>query len=357
MKIINKVLHLQAFLDVYSGKTKKWRRVFKTANVLQIVGEFIMRKIAFILMIFAVFTLLLPAAAKAEGQAIGVLLEIEGAAHITRADGSVKQAVVDDEVFLDDVIKTGADGRAFLFLMDGTEWTLSENAVFQVNHYAFHPEDPEKNKARYSVVSGAFRYVSGMIAKTQEPDIAIDTSVGSIGIRGTDITAAVDTDGGYDIYVDEGKIEVANNGGKMFLTPGQGTFVKNKGIAPWHPKKWQPERLQRLRQAVHLKRGEAIRARAQNLREKRKEKLKDHLQKRQDMSPQQREQFKEKWQERLQERRDAPQGERKGNLQEKLQQRRENSGQNIRQEKLQEKIRNRRGGGDGKAIRKWRTNP
>ncbi|TNE28795.1 MAG: hypothetical protein EP349_07440 [Alphaproteobacteria bacterium] len=317
-----------------------------------------MRQIAFILMIFAVFTLFLPAAAKAEGGAIGVLLEVEGTATITRTNGSVKQAAVDDEVFLDDVIKTGADGRAFLFLMDGTEWTLSENAVFQVNHYAFHPEDPDKNKARYSVVSGAFRYVSGMIAKNQEPDIAIDTSVGSIGIRGTDITAAADGDGGYDIYVDEGKIEVANDAGKMFLTPGQGTFIKNKRIAPWHPQKWQPERLQRMRQAVHLKRGEAIRARAQNLREKRKEKLKDYLQKRQEMTPQQREQFKEKLQEKMQQRRDMTPGEKKGQLQERLQQRRENTGQHIRREELQDKIRNRRtGGGDGKAIRKWRGNP
>lgn len=319
-----------------------------------------MRQIAFILMIFAVFTLFFPVAAKAEGEAIGVLLEVEGAATITRSDGSVKQAVVDDEVFLNDVIKTGADGRAFLFLMDGTEWTLSENAVFQVHHYAFHPEDPDRNKARYSVVSGAFRYVSGMIAKNQEPDIAIETSVGSIGIRGTDITAAADGDGGYDIYVDEGKIEVANDAGKMFLTPGQGTFVKNKRIAPWHPEKWQPGRLQRMRQAVHLKRGEAIRARAQNLREKRKEKLKDYLQKRQDIAPQQREQFKEKLQERLQERREMTPGEKKGQLQERLQQRRETSGKEISREQRQQKIRERwdKGGtgNGGKAIRRWRGN-
>lgn len=315
-----------------------------------------MKKLISILTIFTALILFLPTVVRAEGEAIGVLLEVEGAATITRAGGALKQAVVDDEVFLGDVIKTGADGRGFLFLMDGTEWTLSENTVFHVDEYVFSPDNPERNKARYSVVSGAFRYVSGMIAKTQEPDIAIETPVGSIGIRGTDITAAVDAEGGYDIYVDEGKIEVANNGGKLFLTPGQGTFVKNRRAAPWHPEKWQPGRLQRMRQAVHLKRGEKIRARAQELRETRKEKLKDHLQKRQEMTPDQREKMRMEMQEKMRQHRDMKPGERKGDIREKLQQRREDTGRNMQREELQDKIRNRRGG-DGKAIRRWRGNP
>jgi len=303
-----------------------------------------MRKIAFILTIFAVFALFLPNVAQAQETAIGILMEVEGTATITRTNGALKQAVVDDEVFRGDVIKTGATGRAFLFLMDGTEWTLSENAVFHVDQYVFNPDNSDDNKARYSVVSGAFRYVSGMIAKKQNPDIGIETPVGSIGIRGTDITAAVDTDGGYDIYVDEGKIDIANSGGKMSLTPGQGTFVKNKRAAPWHPNKWHPDRLQRMRQAVHLKRGEKIRTRVQELREKRKQKL-------QEMTPDQRGQFKEKLQERLQERRDMQPGDRKGELQKKLQQRRDNVGQDMPREDRQQKIRNRWNNG-GKAYEK-----
>lgn len=317
-----------------------------------------MRKYIFIFTVFASAVLFLPSAARA--QTVGVLLEVEGAATIARADGTSKQAAVDDEVFRGDVVKTGANGRGFLFLMDGTEWTLSENTVFRVDDYAFHPENPEQNKARYSVVSGAFRYVSGMIAKTQEPDIEIETPVGSIGIRGTDITATVDAEGGYDIYVDEGKIEVANNGGRQFLTPGQGTFVQNRRAAPWHPEKWQPGRLQRMRQAVHLKRGEQIRARAQQLREQRKEKLKDYLQKRQDMTPQQREKMREQMQEKLQQRREMQPGERhggnKGEFREKLQQRREQGGEPAPRKALQEKMQNRRNG-DGKPVRRWRGNP
>ncbi len=221
--------------------------------------------------IFTIIFVTLLANTAFASERIGVIAEIEGNVTITSKNGQTKIAQIDEALFLGDIVTTGKNSRAFIFLVDNTEFTLSENAKFKVDEYNYSPNSIDTNKARYSVIEGAFRYVSGLVAKKDSPDIKIETPFGSIGIRGTDFTVAKATGGGYDILLDDGEIKVANEKGSTILKPGYGTSVKSRRHMPTLAKRWNKSKIQRLRKAVHLKRGKAIRARLENIRKQRKD--------------------------------------------------------------------------------------
>lgn len=207
--------------------------------------------------------LFFPAMAKAE--VVGTVVEIEGAASLSRAGGMPFALKLQDTIEPGDVVATGQKSRLFILLADNTEWTLAENSRFKVDEYIFDSEDSSKNRARYSVLQGGFRYVSGLVAKKENPDVGIDSPAGTIGIRGTDITVAPDADGSYDVYVDDGQIDVSSGGNTARLQRGQGTMIAKRNAAPLAPKEWKQGRLQGLRDRLKLARGGEMQARIQNM--------------------------------------------------------------------------------------------
>lgn len=249
------------------------------------------------LWIFVVFSLL-PAikVAHADTAAVGTIVEVEGEATVTRA-GKTYSAQVDTEVYLDDVISTGTQSRVLLLLVDDTEWTLSEKTKFKVTDFVFDPEDDTDNQARYSVLEGAFRYVSGLVAKKDVPDVDITTPFGSIGIRGTDFTGGPEEGGGYGVYVDEGSVNVANAAGETLLRHGEGASVRDRRSAPGRAQKWQRDRINQFKERVRLKRQDMVRQRLDQIKQARRGQLK---QKMQEKMQERKQQIREKTQQRKQ---------------------------------------------------------
>lgn len=285
---------------------------------------------------------------------IGTIIEVEGAATIT-SEGGRESAVGDEQpVYINDVISTGAGSKAVLLLIDNTRWTLAEKAKFRVDEYVFDASDNTYNQARYSVLGGAFQYVSGLVAKKENPDVAIETPAGSIGIRGTDFTAAPDAEGGYNVYVDEGAVNVKTDAGETLLRQGEGSFVRDRRYAPGKPAAWKKERLEQMRGTVAMKRKEQIMERIAQMKGRQQAlsmKYKDYMLKNPEMKEklqQRREQRKEQMQERLQERKGQMQEkqqemiqQRKAQIQEQLQDRKEQHQQQTeeRKEQIRENIR------------------
>jgi len=224
-----------------------------------------------ILCLFMVFYAVSPAYA---AERLGAIMEVEGTVTLKRANGSMRQAVENDHLYLGDVVTTAAGAKAFVFLIDDTEFTLAENTQFTVSEYIYDPDNADRNKARYSAL-GAFRYVSGMIAKKKDPkatpDVDISTSFGSIGIRGTDFTVAMEGDEGHGVFVDEGSVNVRNQKGASLLKIGEGTRVRSRLHAPTAASKWKQARIEKMRKAVFLKRQKHVRQRVEHMRKKHKE--------------------------------------------------------------------------------------
>jgi hypothetical protein len=130
-----------------------------------------------------------PAPRKPSGKDdIGTLAEKQGSVNLTR-NGETRPLTKADMIQMGDIISTDKDSKALLLFADDTQITLAENAKFTIDEYVYNPADSDANAASYSWMDGAFRYVSGLIAKKPDPDVSIKTAYGNIGIRGTEFIA------------------------------------------------------------------------------------------------------------------------------------------------------------------------
>jgi hypothetical protein len=185
----------------------------------------------------------MPARADEDG-AIGTILEIEGKASIIPAGGKDKlPATAKMHIHMGDVVETGKKSEVILLFVDNTQFHLTEGAKLTIDEYVYDPNNKGGNKGRYSVIGGAFDYLSGLITKKKDPDVKIETAYGSIGIRGTSIWGGNVAGHGYGIYDSEGQIGVSNSGGGVVVNPGLGTFITGPGQPPTPPAPWTADEL------------------------------------------------------------------------------------------------------------------
>jgi hypothetical protein len=152
-------------------------------------------------------------------------------------------------VYTDDVLSTGNGARLEVVFADGTSLTLGQNAVIEVDGYAYEPES-ESGSAAWDILSGAFLMVTGQIAKSSPEDVSIRTPVAYVGIRGTEFWAGL-IDDGYGVLVLEGIIEVTSPGGSVMLDMvGEGTMIAEPGAAPSDPIIWGDGKKARALEAV-----------------------------------------------------------------------------------------------------------
>lgn len=197
---------------------------------------------------------------QAETVVIGTLLEAEGSVSLATPGAEPKPLNLNDPVHLNDVIETGAGSRAFIVLIDNTELTLGENAQLTLDEYVFDEGNETANKARYSVLRGAFLYTSGLVAKKENPDVSVNTPFGAIGIRGTTFWGG-DIDGEYGILVTDGRVSVQTERGRITVEKGQGTALRSKTSIPSRAGTWAEEKVGRAVQTIALKDAEAVRER------------------------------------------------------------------------------------------------
>jgi hypothetical protein len=117
------------------------------------------------------------------------------------------QTKVGDLVYLEDVVRTGADGRVSINFTDGTSFNLSNNANMTLNEFVYDPNG-KSNSTLFNLSKGTFTFVAGKIAKTG--DMKIDTPVATMGIRGTTPHVEISDAGTvkFSTLIEEGKSKV-----------------------------------------------------------------------------------------------------------------------------------------------------
>src|SRR6266849_7630840 len=99
--------------------------------------------------------------------------------------GPVRKLAEGDSLFAGERIRTGAGTVLEIEFNDKSRFTLGPNAEFEVERY-FQAAGGSGEEAFYSrVLKGAFRYVSGLIARNKRQNVRITVAVATIGIRGT----------------------------------------------------------------------------------------------------------------------------------------------------------------------------
>lgn len=196
----------------------------------------------------------------AETIAVGTLIGREGNVAVMTPGGEAHPLSVKAPIHMHDVIETGPEARALIVLIDNTEITLGENAQLTIDEYIFAEDNAAANKARYSILRGAFLYASGLVAKKEVPDVSVNTPYANIGIRGTSFWGG-EIDGAYGVLVTDGQVSVQSDRGRISVDKGTGTSLAAKTDIPTRAIAWEQEKIDRAVATITMKDSEALRAR------------------------------------------------------------------------------------------------
>ncbi|MCY6382873.1 FecR family protein [Hoeflea prorocentri] len=197
----------------------------------------------FVALFFVAMACSLPAQAQ---QAAGQVERQKGTASRSAANTTVDLAQ-GSQVFVGDEISTGPGARLLIVFDDESKLTMGENARVTIDQFVYAPAGSSSQALEIAV--GVFRFVSGQISKASPSDVAISTSVATIGIRGTVFLGGELTVGmpagqsHYGFQINEGAIEVISPGGSVVLDEaGEGTFLPlNQVAAPTPVRQWTAE--------------------------------------------------------------------------------------------------------------------
>ena len=151
---------------------------------------------------------------------------------------------------MSDTVRT-QQGKVGLTFADNTRVQVTENSKLIIDDFVYDPNSKTGGKLVVNIALGTVRYASGQIAKNSPQSVAITTPSATIGVRGTDFTAAVDELGrstiillpscpvGWrDIKTDckTGEISVTSDEGVVILNqPFQATTVQTRESKPMKP--------------------------------------------------------------------------------------------------------------------------
>ncbi|MGJ8693604.1 MAG: FecR family protein [Thalassotalea sp.] len=147
-------------------------------------------------------------------------------------DSSARALKRRSEVFANDVVTTGANSKTQLRMTDGGMIALKENSELIISQYKLNANG-EKGSVVLDLVEGGLRSITGAI-KADNGDYQLNTSIASIGIRGTHYEVQM-LDGVLWLAVWDGAIDVtmdigSNAGSVLSLGAGEGYSYGNIDI-------------------------------------------------------------------------------------------------------------------------------
>lgn len=89
-----------------------------------------------------------------------------------------------EELFGNDLIQTGVDGRTGFIFNDGTRISIGPKSILAINRYLFNPAQSDY-LLDLNLSTGSAAFESGKIGKTAPQKVRFHVPQGFIGIRGT----------------------------------------------------------------------------------------------------------------------------------------------------------------------------
>ena len=137
-----------------------------------------------------------------------------------------------------DHITTGKNAKVKIFFQDSTAVSLGKNTSFKIDSYLYTGK--KDSNARFNVVKGFFKTVTGKISKIAPNKFKLKTKTATIGIRGTVFSAEVG--GRFDVVMcTDGTIVLFTKAGAVEVNAGSLGRVK-KGARPKLRKYTQKEK-------------------------------------------------------------------------------------------------------------------
>ncbi len=202
-----------------------------------------------VIMLAAILLVMIVPAARA-ATAVGTVGEIQGDCQGTSA-GVTQRLAAGMKIFLGEVVATAAGARLQLVFSDGTKLAIGEKARITIDSFIFNPGSTT-NRMRLAI-TGPFRFVSGKIERAPRGDVAVDTPVATIGVRGTDFWGGP-IDGAFGVFLIVGRVVVSNAAGSATLNrSGEGVNIAGPGSAPGAVSRWPSDKVDRALATVTIR--------------------------------------------------------------------------------------------------------
>lgn len=118
-------------------------------------------------------------------EAVGEVRLVIGEISLQSAVSGSKSLQLGDKVYQGDQITTPATGYVVITLIDETKFTIKPNSIFKFQSVSDQPD----TKVFTELLKGGLKAITGSIGQQNPAGFKIDTPLGSIGIRGTNLDA------------------------------------------------------------------------------------------------------------------------------------------------------------------------
>jgi hypothetical protein len=170
----------------------------------------------------------------------GRLLYVRGQVEIRRA-GAVITGERGMPLEVRDEVAVGAQSRAQLRMADGALIALQPKSTLVIEQYTYSVQQADDSLATsvLRLVKGGLRTITGLVGKRGTDSYKLNTTVATIGVRGTDYRIALCQGGdcgatpdGLYLGVSEGSIVVSNGAGELVLLNDEFAYVESSGSPP-----------------------------------------------------------------------------------------------------------------------------
>jgi VCBS repeat-containing protein len=137
------------------------------------------------------------AGAPSGAQVIGKCERLGGSATVQHANGVVEDLRVGEAILKGDIVMTNDGSSAVLSLLDGTVFDMGASARMVLSELLYDANSTS-NSEFVSLVRGTITFVAGQVARTG--NMAVETPVATLGIRGTTVHAVINADPSGTVY-------------------------------------------------------------------------------------------------------------------------------------------------------------
>lgn len=166
---------------------------------------------------------------QAVAQPVGYVVSVKGKAEIMRDHNSI-QPDIGAEVFWNDTVITGHDGKVRILFIDNSMVNIGTDSDIAISKYTLTPT--ERN-VLLSMVKGKIRFLVSKLSAVLNT-YTITTTTAIIGVRGTDFVVDASQKDTTEVYIMKGKVELSN----ILQKPAQavqlmkGMMSKVAGVKP-----------------------------------------------------------------------------------------------------------------------------
>jgi hypothetical protein len=146
----------------------------------------------------------------------GSITSVSGTVTVTLPDQSVVALTKNTPILAGEIITTGSSSYVQFEMVDGFTATLQPDTQVAVKAFTFSQDAPQNNNLVMDIITGFARFVTGLVGGAS----VIQLPTAAIGIRGTDFSVQVTSDGDI-ITVYSGEVIITNQWGVLLLHAGQ----------------------------------------------------------------------------------------------------------------------------------------